>query len=197
MVVSQLLLARMSPSGEKATQAIPSVWPCSVAISCRALTSQSLTASQSALARVAPSGENATDSTENVCPCRAATSCRVWTSQSLTVPSEIPAASVSPLGESATDQTLAPGSKKAVRWSVLVSHSSTPILVATARISPFGEYVTASGRPNPRRSKAPSGSAWATLTVRSAAAIRPMTQRVWERCTAFDRRDKATMEVLP
>src|SRR5205823_3427053 len=66
-VRSELLEARVLPSGENATPNTPAVWPSREATSCREATLHSRTMSP-AEARVLPSGENATPTTGDVCP---------------------------------------------------------------------------------------------------------------------------------
>src|SRR5258708_10539379 len=82
IVPSRLPLAKVCPSGLKATDHTPLVCPCSVMMHCPVLTSQILTIwSIPPLAITSPSGLKATDFTGLACPCKILRHCPLLTSQ--------------------------------------------------------------------------------------------------------------------
>ena len=152
-------LANIVPSGLNATLVTTPVCPVRVVLCCPVSASHSCTVRSFPVASVSPSGLNATPSTWVVCAVRVTLCCPVRTSHNRTVSSsQLTAASVLPSGLNATLEALEDPVMRSNTASVSASYIQIPIVLATAKRLPSGEYaIVPAVRPLPRRTFAPSG----------------------------------------
>src|SRR5512135_2323647 len=142
-VLSQLPVARVLPSGEKATLATPSVWPLKVRIGSQVSAfHRRAVLSTLAEATVLPSGEKASSHTGAVCPVNSQIVAPVCASSSRGVPAALPASRRLPSAET----SISMGASSVLRWNcafpLLRSHfHSVPSLLAAYNSRPSGEKM--------------------------------------------------------